>query len=739
MKYLSTYIGDSTVLEIPLVWQGFEFVPGENWTLIFSAKFRSTDADVDSVFQKASGAGITVNYNLAQVELVPDDTLNLAEISLFYDIQAQNVTTGAIRTVALGRLNLTRDITRERTTSVPTTTTQPPLPFARTAPETHAAESKANPADDDELPLSDSAASWSIKKLTWANIKATLKIYFDTLYGKLYPEAPIHGSTYGIVPGVSTGGTPAANATALAAALTASSTLRRPLLLRDTIYINGQVIVTGTGIKLCGHGATIIQQSTAWHGLEINETTNAAYGLTIEGVRIEGQGSATHDKAALYGRKGDLSYLMSDLTLRDCFFTAFRTGCDLAGIAKYRTENLSVTACRVDQRWNHMQTVLMTNTRLVQGDSHADSACFEINGGNFFAGKVLGGEFGGSGKARFANITSGMLHVEAANLEAFTSAQVINKAGTGAMYLTMHNCRIAKAFGSSAEAFVSCEVSGGTGVPIVNISNIYGWSGSMRMLEIWGAHAAGPGVLNLGQAPILTSFAATQGGAIERSVSVQPGFREYSLTTSFAGTGTVYPGDIIHYAHYGNVGTDAWLTGPLVRVRDNNLGTDHYKAIVNDMLMRVLGVSARTASGNNVETDIQNVTLPIGVLRNVGESIDIDLFGNTAANANNKHFRFYFGGSLYLDFGALPINAESWTIKIRIQRGAFSGGTGYMKLVGTLDYGSGRVIKTAETPSAVIDSTATIATRVTVLTPTAASDAISLAAKTVWHRAPSAF
>jgi hypothetical protein len=58
-----------------------------------------------------------------------------------------------------------------------------------------------------------------------------------------------------------------------------------------------------------------------------------------------------------------------------------------------------------------------------------------------------------------------------------------------------------------------------------------------------------------------------------------------------------------------------------------------------------------------------------------------------------------------------------------------------MKLVGTLDYGSGRVIKARETPSAVIDSTATIATRTTVLTPTAASDAVSLAAKTTWMRA----
>lgn len=50
------------------------------------------------------------------------------------------------------------------------------------APGTHAATSKTTPVDADELPLVDSAASNVLKKLTWANLKATLKSYFDTLY-----------------------------------------------------------------------------------------------------------------------------------------------------------------------------------------------------------------------------------------------------------------------------------------------------------------------------------------------------------------------------------------------------------------------------------------------------------------------------------------------------------------------------------------------------------------------------
>lgn len=63
------------------------------------------------------------------------------------------------------------------------------------APGTHAATSKTTPADADELPLVDSAASNVLKKLTWANLKATLKTYLDTLY------FPITGSVGGDLTG----------------------------------------------------------------------------------------------------------------------------------------------------------------------------------------------------------------------------------------------------------------------------------------------------------------------------------------------------------------------------------------------------------------------------------------------------------------------------------------------------------------------------------------------------------
>lgn len=45
---------------------------------------------------------------------------------------------------------------------------------ADVAAVTHAATSKTVPVDADEIPLVDSAASWALKKLTWADLKSTL-------------------------------------------------------------------------------------------------------------------------------------------------------------------------------------------------------------------------------------------------------------------------------------------------------------------------------------------------------------------------------------------------------------------------------------------------------------------------------------------------------------------------------------------------------------------------------------
>ena len=56
------------------------------------------------------------------------------------------------------------------------------------------AATKATPVDADLLPLVDSAAGYTLKNLTWANLKATLKTYFDSVVTTLTNKTIALGS-----------------------------------------------------------------------------------------------------------------------------------------------------------------------------------------------------------------------------------------------------------------------------------------------------------------------------------------------------------------------------------------------------------------------------------------------------------------------------------------------------------------------------------------------------------------
>tara|TARA_R110000850_G_scaffold247387_1_gene372297 strand:+ start:6676 stop:7338 length:663 start_codon:yes stop_codon:yes gene_type:complete len=61
------------------------------------------------------------------------------------------------------------------------------------------ATGKTTPVDADKVAISDSGAGSVLKSLTWANIKATLKTYFDTLYGYLGVPQNSRSAAYTLV------------------------------------------------------------------------------------------------------------------------------------------------------------------------------------------------------------------------------------------------------------------------------------------------------------------------------------------------------------------------------------------------------------------------------------------------------------------------------------------------------------------------------------------------------------
>lgn len=71
------------------------------------------------------------------------------------------------------------------TAAVPDVDYQTPVTNTSTGTLLNGATDKATPVDADIVGLGDSTAGFIQRKLTWANIKATLKTYFDTLYTPL--------------------------------------------------------------------------------------------------------------------------------------------------------------------------------------------------------------------------------------------------------------------------------------------------------------------------------------------------------------------------------------------------------------------------------------------------------------------------------------------------------------------------------------------------------------------------
>lgn len=59
--------------------------------------------------------------------------------------------------------------------------------------EIHAAASKTPPVDADEIPLADSASSFSLKKLTWANLKTTIATYLSNIAFAIGTTTPAAG------------------------------------------------------------------------------------------------------------------------------------------------------------------------------------------------------------------------------------------------------------------------------------------------------------------------------------------------------------------------------------------------------------------------------------------------------------------------------------------------------------------------------------------------------------------
>lgn len=116
---------------------------------------------------------------------------------------------------------------------------------------------KATPIDADGMVLADSTSSFSLKKFTWANLKATLLVYFDTLYSRTTAIFGV-GQTWQDVTGSRVSGTTYTNSTGKPICISISGT-------RNSSASPGSLQLTINDV-IVGYAATSEAQST-WNAL----------------------------------------------------------------------------------------------------------------------------------------------------------------------------------------------------------------------------------------------------------------------------------------------------------------------------------------------------------------------------------------------------------------------------------------------------------------------------------------
>lgn len=205
MPQLNHTIGDNKTFEIPLRLEGRNFTPGSEWNLIWTLFSDPDDPEGSILRQKETDVGIVHSGNDALVSLVPQDTQGDAEEdppiaaiaagTYYWATLAVKIADGTRRHVADGSYVLKAASTSLSTPSVPIYMSTPPSPNNAAWQINNAAE-KTTPVDADLFGITDSAAGSILKRLTWVNIKATLKTYFDALYASIsHTHAQLHDPT----------------------------------------------------------------------------------------------------------------------------------------------------------------------------------------------------------------------------------------------------------------------------------------------------------------------------------------------------------------------------------------------------------------------------------------------------------------------------------------------------------------------------------------------------------------
>lgn len=141
--------------------------------------------------------------------------------------------------------------------AVPGTDYQAPVSATTHGALIHSAAAKTTPVDADMVGLMDSAGSNTLKKLSWSNIKATLKSYFDSLYALTGHTHNYEPANANIQTHVGSTGNPHGTTAAHLSVYT-SAQVDSALSAKQNTLVSGTNIKTINGASLLGAGDVAI-------------------------------------------------------------------------------------------------------------------------------------------------------------------------------------------------------------------------------------------------------------------------------------------------------------------------------------------------------------------------------------------------------------------------------------------------------------------------------------------------
>ncbi len=273
---------------------------------------------------------------------------------------------------------------------------------ALVAPQTTAATSKTTPVDADELPLTDSAATFGLKKLTWANLKAAIAAYYDsltsTLSNKTIAAPVLTGTTkvaqsgvlelyntadqttnYERVTAYWNGTTftlaSTAGGTGTARSMTFSTPVTSLTIARNNNAVNGMVQVSApsssAGVAQFGTSGALTASSGLQNSINIapslNQSGTAGYAMLLINPTENATGSGT--KRLIDAQVGGVSKFTVD-NAGAVTGTSFSAGLTSTATAAGTTTLTSASTQTQVFTGNNVQAVLLPTTGIVAGQQY---------------------------------------------------------------------------------------------------------------------------------------------------------------------------------------------------------------------------------------------------------------------------------------------------------------------------------------------------------------------------------